>query len=161
MDGVYNQMTQIPLAVDINPRSGWTTGPRPLPQFARIDENQSIGELTYKALMVRLDKRFDSRYMYLLSYTLAKSDGNLASPGTSSRITQAENPALDLGPAANDRRHVVVASGSVLLPYDVTLGGVWTFRSTMPFSAIAGRGPEWRRIGDRLCAGDHAFDGNP
>jgi len=32
-----------------------------------------------------------------------------------------------------------VASGSVLLPYDVTLGGVWTLRSTMPFSAIAGR----------------------
>jgi hypothetical protein len=116
-----------------------TTGPRPLPQFARIDQTQSIGELTYKALMVRLDKRFDNRYMYLLSYTLAKSDGNLLSPGISSRITQAEDPALDWGPAANDRRHVLVASGSVLLPYDVTLGGVWTLRSTMPFSAIAGR----------------------
>ena len=139
VDGVYNAMTKIPLAVDINPRSGLTTGPRPLPQFARIDENQSIGELTYKALMLRLDKRFDDRYTYLVSYTLAKSDGNLASPGISSRITQAENPALDSGPAANDRRHVVVASGSVLLPYDVTLGGVWTLRSTMPFSAIAGR----------------------
>ncbi len=139
VDGVYNRMTKIPLAVDINPRSGLTTGPRPLPQFARIDQTQSIGELTYKALMVRLDKRFDSRYMYLLSYTLAKSDGNLLSPGISSRITQAENPALDWGPAANDRRHVLVASGSVLLPYDVTLGGVWTLRSTMPFSATAGR----------------------
>ena len=65
VDGVYNRMTKIPLAVDINPRSGLTTGPRPLPQFARIDQNQSIGELTYKALMVRLDKRFDNRYMYL------------------------------------------------------------------------------------------------
>jgi carboxypeptidase family protein/TonB-dependent receptor-like protein len=139
VDGVYNRMTKIPLAVDINPRSGLTIGPRPLAQFARIDQNQSIGELTYKALMVRLDKRFDNRYMYLLSYTLAKSDGNLASPGISSRITQAEDPALDTGPAANDRRHVLVASGSVLLPYDVTLGGVWTLRSTMPFSAIAGR----------------------
>ena len=31
--------------------------------------------------MVRLDKRFDKRYMYLVSYTLAKSDGNLASAG--------------------------------------------------------------------------------
>jgi hypothetical protein len=138
VDGVYNTMTKIPLAVDINPRSGLRTGARPLPQFARIDQNQSIGELTYRALMVRLDKRFDNRYMYLLSYTLAKSDGNLASPGISSRITQAENPSLDWGPAANDRRHVLVASGSVLLPYDVTLGGVWTLRSTMPFSAIAG-----------------------
>jgi hypothetical protein len=139
VDGVYNRMTKIPLALDINPRSGLTTGPRPLPQFARIDQNESIGDLTYKALMVRLDKRFDDRYVYLLSYTLAKSDGNLASAGTSSRITHAEHPGLDRGPAANDRRHVLVASGSVLLPYDVTLGGVWTLRSTMPFSAIAGR----------------------
>ena len=139
VDGVYNRMTKIPLAVDINPRSGLTTGPRPLPQFARIDQNQSIGDLTYRALMVRFDKRFDKRYMYLLSYTLAKSDGNLASTGISSRITQAEDPSLDRGPAASDRRHVLVTSGSVLLPYDVTLGGVWTLRSTLPFSAIAGR----------------------
>ena len=139
VDGVYNRMTKLPLTVNINPRSGLTTGARPLPQFARIDQQQSIGELTYKALMVRLDKRYDNRYMYLLSYTLAKADGNLASPGISSRMTQAENPALDEGPAPNDRRHVLVASGSVLLPYDVTLGGVWTLRSTMPFSAIAGR----------------------
>jgi len=139
VDGIYNRMTRLPLTVDINPRSGLTTGVRPLPQFARIDQQQSIGELTYKALMVRLEKRFDDRYLYLFSYTLAKADGNLASPGISSRMTQSENPALDEGPAANDRRHVVVASGSVLLPYDVTLGGVWTLRSTMPFSAIAGR----------------------
>ena len=32
-----------------------------------------------------------------------------------------------------------MASGSVLLPYDINLGGVWTLRSTMPFSARAGR----------------------
>jgi TonB dependent receptor-like, beta-barrel len=138
VDSVYNRMTKIPLAVDINPRSGLRTGPRPVPQFARIDQTQSIGELTYKALMVRLDKRFDNRYLYLLSYTLAEGNGNLASPGTSSRITKAEDAALDWGPAANDRRQVLVASGSVLLPYGVTLGGVWTLRSTLPFSAIAG-----------------------
>jgi hypothetical protein len=140
VDGVYNKMTKLPLTVNINPRSGLTTGPRPLQQFARIDQAQSIGELTYKALMVRLDKRFDSRYMYLISYTLAKADGNLAATGPfTSVVTHAEDPALDFGPAANDRRHALVASGAVLLPYDVTLGGVWTLRSTMPFSAIAGR----------------------
>ena len=38
VDGVYNRMTKIPLTMDINPRSGLTTGPRPLPQFARIDQ---------------------------------------------------------------------------------------------------------------------------
>jgi len=61
-----------------------------------------------------------------------------ASTGTTSRVTQSENPDLDRGPAANDRRHVLAASGAVMLPYDVTLGAVWTLRSTMPFSAVAG-----------------------
>jgi hypothetical protein len=37
-----------------------------------------------------------------------------------------------------DRRHAIVASGSVLLPAEVTLSGVYTYRSTMPFSATAG-----------------------
>ena len=41
VDGVYNQMTKIPMAIDINPRSGGTTGIRPLPQFARVSCRRS------------------------------------------------------------------------------------------------------------------------
>ena len=33
----------------------------------------------------------------------------------------------------------MVASGSVLLPWDITLGAVWTYRSQLPWSATAGR----------------------
>ncbi len=139
VDGVYNHMTKVPLLTNINPRSGGTTGARPLPQFARIDQLQSIGDTKYRALLVRLEKQYDRRYQYLVSYTLAKGDGNLTFTGPSGSVTQAENPGLDRGPAANDRRHVLVASGSVLLPADVQLGAVWSIRSTMPFSAIAGR----------------------
>ena len=43
VDGVYNKMTKVPMAIDINPRSGGTTGTRPLPQFARVLQTQSIG----------------------------------------------------------------------------------------------------------------------
>jgi hypothetical protein len=32
-----------------------------------------------------------------------------------------------------------VASGSVLLPYDITLGAVWTYRTSKPFNNRAGR----------------------
>jgi hypothetical protein len=88
--------------------------------------------------MLRVDRRFDNRYLYSVSYTLAKSDGNVPSGGINSRITQSEAPALDEGPAVNDRRHALVASGSVLLPYDISLGAVWQVRSSMPFSALAG-----------------------
>jgi len=36
-------------------------------------------------------------------------------------------------------RNVVSASGSVLLPFEINFGAVFTARSTMPFSAIAGQ----------------------
>ncbi len=48
-------------------------------------------------------------------------------------------PDLDWGTSNGERRHAVVASGSVLMPFDVTLGAVWTMRSELPWSATAGR----------------------
>jgi hypothetical protein len=160
VDVVYNRMIKIPLILNINPRSGGTTGTRPLNQFARIDQTQSIGEMTYKALMMRLEKRFDRRYLYLVSYTLANADGNLASSGITSRVTVSENPGLDFGPATNDRRHVLVASGSVLLPWDVTVGTIWTLRSTMPFSALAGADLNGDAVQDDYVPGTTRAMGN-
>jgi len=138
VDGVYNQMTKVPMALDVNPRSGGTVGVRPLPAFGRILEVQSIGWAHYTALLARLEKRFDNRYMYMLSYTLMDTDGIVNNSGTQSTVTQSENIGLDLGPNNSDRRHSLVASGAVLLPFDINLSGVITARSTMPFSAIAG-----------------------
>ena len=53
-------------------------------------------------------------------------------------MTQAEAPQLDEGPSSSDRRHAIAVSGSVLVPADITLSGVFSYRSTMPFSATAG-----------------------
>ena len=138
LDGVYNKMTKVPMAIDINPRSGRTTGVRPLPQFGRILQTQSIGFANYKALLVRLEKRFDNHYLYLVSYTLASTYGNVNNSGTASTIVDSQHIEYDLGPNNSDRRNTLVASGSVLLPHDVTLGAVFTARSMMPFSATAG-----------------------
>jgi hypothetical protein len=139
VDGVYNKMTKVPMAVDINPRSGGTTGTRPLPQFGRVLQTQSIGNADYKALLMRLEKRLDHNYMYTVSYTLASTNGNVSSSSFLSTVTDAAHIDYDNGPNNSDRRHALVASGSVLLPYEVTLGAVFTARSTMPFSAIAGQ----------------------
>jgi len=138
VDGVYNRMTKVPMAVDINPRSGGTTGNRALPQFGRVLQTQSIGNATYKALLVRLEKRLDHNYMYMISYTLASSNGTVNSSSFSSTVTDSAHLEYDRGPNNSDRRNALVASGSFLLPGDVTLGTVFTVRSTMPFSAIAG-----------------------
>jgi len=138
VDGVYNKMTKVPMAIDINPRSGGTTGARPLPQFGRVLQTQSIGWADYKALLVRLEKRLDHNYMYTVSYTLGSTNGNVSSSSFSSTVTDSAHIQYDNGPNNSDRRHALVASGSFVLPYDVVLGAVFTARSTMPFSAIAG-----------------------
>jgi hypothetical protein len=138
VDGVYNHMSKVPMSIDINPRSGGTTGNRPLPQFARVQQAQSIGFANYKALLVRLEKRFERNYMYLVSYTLSASHGNVNNSGTSSTVTDSAHLNYDEGPNNSDRLHALVASGSFMLPGGVVLGGVFSARSTMPFSAIAG-----------------------
>ena len=82
VDGVYTEMTKVPTAVDINRRLGDVpTAPRTRTQFQRINQIQSIGEVDYKALLVRLEKRLDQRYIYRVSYTLADSCAtSLAAP---------------------------------------------------------------------------------
>jgi hypothetical protein len=138
VDGVYNKMTKVPMAIDINPRSGGTTGNRALPQFGRVLQTQSIGWADYKALLVRLERRLDHNYMYTVSYTLASTNGNVSSSSFLSTVTDSAHINYDEGPNNSDRRNALVASGSVLLPFDINLGAVFTARSTLPFSAIAG-----------------------
>jgi len=139
IDGVYNHMSKVPMSIDINPRSAGTTGTRALPQFARVLQAQSIGFMNYKAMLVRLEKRLDHNYMFLVSYTLASTNGNVNnSGGTQSVVTDAAHIDSDEGPNNSDRRHTLVSSGSFMLPGDVVLGGVFSYRSTMPFSATAG-----------------------
>jgi hypothetical protein len=133
IDGFYTRTNSVEVTVNINTPDP-ITKVRPWPEWNRINEVQPVGNQTYKALMVRLDRRFANRHQYLLSYTLAKQDEDTAG-GT--RV-DFYNPGADIGPGAGDRRHAFAASGAVLLPYDVTLGIVWSLRSAMPFDAVAG-----------------------
>jgi len=102
-------------------------------------QTQSIGWADYKALLLRLEKRLGHNYMYTVSYTLASTKGNVSSSSFLSTVTDAAHIDYDQGPNNSDRRHALVASGSVLLPYEINLGAVFTARSTMPFSALAGQ----------------------
>jgi len=134
VDVVYNHTIDDYKTVDINPRDP-VTGVRPLPQWARIDQTQSNSDLKYRAVYTKLEKRFSHRNQFLVSYTWTKSDDN--APIT--RYLDPFNHSIDFGPSNGERRHAIVASGSVLLPYDITLGAVWTARSQLPWSALAGR----------------------
>ena len=113
-------------------------GARPLPTWGRILNLQSGGEHEYRAMFVRLEKRFANRHQYLLSYTLAEAAelrrGNAAGhhrllqPGSSTG-----GPGAAIGATPSWR------AARCLFPFDINVGAVWTLRSSMPFSARAGR----------------------
>ena len=134
VDAVYNRTLEDYKTVDINPRDP-VTGLRPLPQWARIDQTQSNSDLKYRAVYTKLEKRFSHRNQFLVSYTWTKSDDN----APLARYLDPFDHSIDFGPSNGERRHAVVASGSVLLPYAITVGAVWTARSQLPWTALAGR----------------------
>jgi hypothetical protein len=108
-------------------------GVRPFPQFARILAHAPISQSKYKALYLRAEKRFAGRYQFLVSYSLSNNrDDN---PQT--QVVNPSNYQQDWGPANIDRRHSLVAGSSFLLPAKITLGAIWTLRSSLPFSALS------------------------
>lgn len=133
-DFVHNRTEGDYKTLDVNARDP-STGLRPLPAFTRIDQVRPDTDLKYKALYAKLEKRYSQRNQYMVSYTFTDSDDN----APMARYLDPFDPSIEWGPSNGERRHAVVASGSVLLPWDVTIGTVWTYRSQLPWSATAGR----------------------
>ena len=140
VDSVYQKASDYLTTENINtPRSGV----RPLTEWGQIISTDPIGEWTYKALLVRLEKRLSHRYQYQISYTLAKQDGNYGANDAvgiaqGGGITDYYNPSFDIGPQNADRRHALVISDGFQLPASVIVGTIFNFRTTTPFSARAG-----------------------
>ena len=121
VDAVFTNTDHDRKILDINARvPGAAT--RPDPTFARVDRNQSTGSARYRALYAKFDKRFSRRHQFLVTYTYMRSRDN----APLGRYLDPFLLDLDWGPSNGERRHAVVASGSVLLPFDITLGAVWT-----------------------------------
>ena len=135
LDGTYADVQD--LTQESRPNTPNAAGNIAYPGFGVLRRLQAGRTHEYKALFARLEKRFSNNYQFLISYTLSKQDNTGA--GTAPSITDFNNPQWDLGPGSADRRHNLVASGSYLFPGGVNVGAVWTMRSTMPFSARAGR----------------------
>ena len=49
---------------------------RPYPQFGRVSFWQSTADNTYRALLLKVEKRMTHNYQFLASYTLAKAQDN-------------------------------------------------------------------------------------
>ena len=67
-----------------------TTRVRPYPTFVRVNFWQPTADNTYKALLLKVEKRMSRRYQALVSYTLAKAedDSFVSSLGDQSTATR-------------------------------------------------------------------------
>jgi hypothetical protein len=132
VDGIYSYYDQLPISENINTVANPATNTvRPLPAWGNISQVTPIGTFGYRALYVRLDKRYTHNFQYVISYTLAKQRGV-------SSITDYYHPWLDDGNASVDRRNMLVGSGSYRFRYGITFGGIYTLRGALPIGVVTG-----------------------
>ena len=106
------------------------------PQFGRVSFWQSTSDNSYRALLVKVEKRMSHRYSFLSSYTLssAKDNGFTNIQGDKYGYYKVER----YGTA--DRRHRLVVSGIVQLPAQAQVSAIADFRSSLPFSPSSALG---------------------
>ena len=105
---------------------------RPYPTFVRVNFWQPTADNTYKALLLKVEKRMSRNYQALVSYTLARAedDSFISSLGDQYGYTKVKRPGVA------DRRHRLVVSGILALPLDMQLSAIGDFRSSLPFGPI-------------------------
>lgn len=103
---------------------------KPYRQFNRVSVWQSTADNTYRALLLKVEKRMNNRYQFLVSYTLSEAKDNnvINSQGDQYGYFKVER----YGSA--DRRHRLVTSGILRLPLDIQLSAIADFRSSLPFT---------------------------
>lgn len=134
VDAVYNATDGDYKRLDLNARDP-ATGQRPDPKYGRIEQVRPDAEVRYKALYVKLEKRYSNNNQFQVSYTFTDAEDN----NPMQRFIDNFDTSIDYGPSNAERRHAIVASGSVLLPWDINVGVLWSYRTQLPWSAVAGR----------------------
>ena len=106
---------------------------RPYPQFARVSFWQSTADNDYNALLLKFEKRMSNRYQYLVSYTLSRSQDE----GFRNVFGDRYGYFKVAMPGQADRRHRLVTSGIVQLPYGVMTSVIADFRSSLPMNPVS------------------------
>jgi len=114
--------------IDVN-LPGQVTRVKPYPQLGRVGVWQSTADNTYRALLMKVEKRMSNRYQFLVSYTLSQAKDNnfINSLGDRYGYFKIERH------GSADRRHRLVTSGIVRLPFGVQMSAIGDFRSSLPF----------------------------
>ena len=100
------------------------------PQFARVNFWTSTANNSYRALLLKVDKRMTNRYSFLASYTLAAAKDTAATNLLADRYGFYSIERY----GAADRRQRLVTSGILQLPAGVQLSAIADFRSSLRFN---------------------------
>jgi len=106
---------------------------RPYPQFGRVSYWQYTADNDYNAFLFKFEKRMSNRYQYLVSYTLSKSDDE----SFRNVFADVYGYAKRESPGQADRRHRLVTSGIVQLPYGILGSVIADFRSSLPMNPVS------------------------
>ncbi len=111
---------------------------RPDPNFNEIFVRRSIGESEYKAVTLKLNRRYAGRFQLQAHYTWSEdkdTDSNERS-ATGVTVSDPSNPRFDWGLAERDVENRLVVSGLIELPGKVRISGIAEYRSGRPWSAV-------------------------
>lgn len=106
------------------------------PQFARVSFWQSTADNTYRAALIKVEKRMSHHYQFLTSYTFSYAKDQSFTNSLADRYGFFQ---VDRYGAA-DRRHRLVVSGIVQLPAQMQISAIGDFRSNLPFSPSSSLG---------------------
>ncbi|HWO01525.1 MAG TPA: hypothetical protein VNS63_19855, partial [Blastocatellia bacterium] len=95
----------------------------------------SVDRNRYRALLVKVDKRFSNRYQFTASYALSSLTGYFLKGGTPE---DADHWFASNGPLAADATHRFTFSGLVNLPWGFQASLIAVYASTAPFNARVG-----------------------
>jgi hypothetical protein len=112
------------------------THQKPFPQFGRVSFWQSTADNTYRALLLKVEKRMSQHYQFLASYTLSRAKDKTFTNALADTYgyTQIERW------GAADRRHRLVVSGILQLPGEAQVSAIGDFRSSLPFGPSSSLG---------------------
>ena len=146
VDYIRNDLRDLYLRQDLNPgvrasTARTATVTRVNPNFTQmVREITNLGWANSDSLQFSLVKRYTRGYQYRVAYTLAKTFGNVPSPGAIDTVdTQVLNDLhLELGEArtTQDRPHVLSMTGAAEIPKTggLQLSGSFQYQSGTPFT---------------------------
>jgi outer membrane receptor protein involved in Fe transport len=131
------------------------TRERPYPQFGRVSYWQYTADNDYNALLLKFERRMSGRYQYLVSYTLSKSTDETFRNVFGDRYGYFKEESYGVA----DRRHRLVASGIVQMPYGILTSVIADFRSSLPMNPVSNLDLNQDGYANDLPAGVQPFSG--